>query len=318
MREPLVSVIVPVYNVKEYLERCVKSILRQTMRDIEILLIDDGSSDGSGELCDRLAEKDQRIKVIHQSNGGLSAARNTGIKNASAEFLLFVDSDDLIRRNTCIRLWKRAVKDQCDIVSADAHSLHGRKVHSELHRNLDTGKIYDGQEFLVESVKYRVAAMAAQYALYSRKLISENNLYFKDGILHEDELWTPQVYLKAKRVAYEEYPFYYHFYREGSITHLKNKEKNSRDLIQSCYELYEVYEKLDKRSKVYLEDYLCMLYLSAVYMGNNVHADREFARKTAFSKRNRMKAGLYSISPKLYIGGNKLLKCIRKSVVEKN
>lgn len=313
-----ISVIVPVYNVKRYLERCVNSILRQTMQDIEILLIDDGSSDGSGELCDRLAKEDNRIKVIHQKNGGLSAARNTGIKNASADFLLFVDSDDFIRKNTCIRMWKRAVKDQCDIVAADAYSLHGRKVRTELHRNLDTGKIYDGQEFLVESVMQKVAAMPAPFALYSRKLISENNLYFKDGILHEDELWTPQVYLKAKRVAYEEYPFYYHFYREGSITHMENKEKNSRDLMQNCFELYEIYEKLDKKSKLYLEDYLCMLYLSAVYMGNDFYADRAFALKTAFSRRNRIKAGLYWFSPKLYIGVNKLLKRIRKSVVGEN
>ena len=116
MEEKKVSVIIPVYNVKEYVEKCVETVIKQTYSNLEIILVDDGATDGSGEICDKLACKDQRIEVIHKKNGGLSDARNAGLKVVTGEYYLFVDSDDWISVNMVKRLVDCAEKEDADIV----------------------------------------------------------------------------------------------------------------------------------------------------------------------------------------------------------
>ena len=120
---PKVSIVVPVYNVKDYLEKCVDSILRQTEREFELLLIDDGSTDGSGELCDTLAERDGRVRVIHQENRGLGGARNTGIEAARGTWLLLVDSDDWIEPEILEKALKAAERENADMVSFGFRSV---------------------------------------------------------------------------------------------------------------------------------------------------------------------------------------------------
>ena len=113
--EPLISVIVPIYNVEQYLENCINSILNQTYRNLEVILVDDGSPDNCGKICDRYSDKDPRIKVIHKLNGGLSDARNKGIDTAEGEYLTFVDSDDTILPEMIDKLYQRIVIDQSDL-----------------------------------------------------------------------------------------------------------------------------------------------------------------------------------------------------------
>ena len=115
MEKPLISVIVPVYNVKQYLRRCVDSILKQTYENIEIVLIDDGSTDESGAICDRYAQKDVRVKVIHKENGGLSDARNKGMQEARGEYFAFVDSDDYIAKDYIAYLFELIVENKAQI-----------------------------------------------------------------------------------------------------------------------------------------------------------------------------------------------------------
>ena len=112
---PLIGVIIPVYNVEKYLEQCVDSVLNQSFKDIEIILVDDGSKDSSGEICDYYKEKDSRVKVIHKENGGLSDARNMGIRQCSSEYILFLDSDDYWKEN-CLEEIARCIEDNVDIV----------------------------------------------------------------------------------------------------------------------------------------------------------------------------------------------------------
>ena len=112
----LVSIIVPVYNLEKYIEKCVRSLLQQTYTNVEIILVDDGSRDESGEICDRLASEDSRIKVIHKENGGLSSARNCGIENATGEYIMFVDGDDFISELMVEKLYV-ALKDNCADIS---------------------------------------------------------------------------------------------------------------------------------------------------------------------------------------------------------
>lgn len=299
--KPKISVIVPVYNISVLLPRCMDSILNQTLKEIEIILVDDGSTDNSGEVCDSYIGKDDRVKVIHQANGGLSAARNTGIRNSTAPYILFVDSDDYIHCESCERLYNMAVEKDCEIVGANEIKVIDRKDIPGAKYGVPEGKVLPGKEYLVYSIEHGDMSMCAPFALYKRSLIIDNGLYFKEGILHEDELWTPQTYLAASSVTCIDFYFYYHWYREGSITHSKNKAKNCEDTFQTCDELFEVYKKLDSKSRKCLNNRLCMLYMHTIYEGQIKDANRLYPLKTAYSIRNISKAILYFISPRFYL-----------------
>lgn len=303
-----ISIIVPVYNVVDYIERCLNSLISQTFKDFEIIIVDDGSTDGSEKICDKYEKNYDNITVIHQKNAGLSVARNVGIKKSIAPYLLFVDSDDTIDLNTCQKLYDAAMTMDTDIVRANSVVVQGEKCIPEKKKSVTEGKIYRGVDFLVENVKNHTMPMCAPFGLYRKKLIEENNLFFKEGILHEDELWTPQVYLHASKVAWIDYNFYYHYVRENSITHSKNKSRNAKDLINTCYLLYKKYSLLKRTYRIVLCDYLCMLYLNAVYVGKIYTAEKKFPLKTAYSIKNRLKALFYCISPYLYIRCNEWVK----------
>ena len=121
--QALISVIIPVYNVENYLRECIESVLNQTFRDFEVILVDDGSTDSSGDICDEYVEKDERVTVIHQKNGGLSVARNTGLSEANGKYVYFLDSDDYISENALATLLNIAENDSSDIVFFDAVSF---------------------------------------------------------------------------------------------------------------------------------------------------------------------------------------------------
>ena len=135
---PLVSVILPVYNVEEYLCKCVDSVLAQTYRNLEVILVDDGSMDNSSKLCEEYAKKDNRIKVIHQKNGGLSAARNTGIKIAKGKYIAFLDADDELRNDFLQKMFDAIVKKDADVVNCAFYVVYGtrnKKVTYPFRRN---------------------------------------------------------------------------------------------------------------------------------------------------------------------------------------
>lgn len=303
-----ISIIVPVYNVEKYLERCLKSLISQTFENYEIILIDDGSSDNSGKICDEYAKRYEKIRVIHQKNAGLSAARNVGIKQSIAPYILFVDSDDTIDEFACEKLYETMMKENADIVRANSIIVNGEKLFPEKKKNVISGKIYKGIDFLVKNVQKGAMPMCAQFSLYRKKTFEACNLFFKEGILHEDELWTPQVYLVASKVVWMDYDFYYHYVRENSITHSKNKSRNAKDLISICFMLYKRYEKLDKENRRILNDYLCMLYLNAVFIGRIYDANKRFPLKTAYSLKNKIKSVFYGVSPRLYCKCNEIVK----------
>ena len=124
MENIIISIIVPVYNVERYIEKCVESIISQTFRNIEIIIVDDGATDRSGVIADQLATRDQRIRVIHKQNGGLSSARNEGVVHAKGKFLMFIDSDDYIAPNMCEVLYKHAIDNSCDLVECGVNKVY--------------------------------------------------------------------------------------------------------------------------------------------------------------------------------------------------
>ena len=303
-----ISIIVPVYNVEKYLERCLKSLISQTFENYEIILIDDGSSDNSGKICDDYAKRYEKIRVIHQKNAGLSAARNVGIKQSIAPYILFVDSDDTIDEFACEKLYETMMKENVEIVRANSIIVKEEKFFPEKKKNVISGKVYNGLEFLVRNIQNGTMSMCAPYSLYKKDIIEKSNLFFKEGILHEDELWTPQIYLEASKVVWLDYDFYYHYIRENSITQAKNKSRNANDLINICFTLYKRYEKLDKENRRILNDYLCMLYLNAVFIGRIYDANKRFPLKTAYSLTNKIKSVFYGVSPRLYCKCNEIVK----------
>lgn len=302
-----ISVIIPIYNVEKELRRCVDSVLNQTLENIEILLVNDGSTDESPRICDEYAISDSRIIVLHKENGGLSDARNCGLKESKGEFILFVDSDDYIDKEACEKLYSIAIQKELDIVIGDAVRIENNSISYLKHSDISINKVMSGNEFLKEQLAENSMHMATWLNLYSRKLITNNKLYFKKRIYHEDEQWTPRVFLNASRVLYININFYNYIIREGSITKRKNLEKNGIDLIETCYYLEKLYRKVeDKQLRALLNDNLGKLFLHAIH-----HADlydrkysKVYNKFFLFGKpktfKNKIKAFLFVINKYAY------------------
>ena len=234
----MISIIIPIYKVEEYLDRCVRSVVNQTYKKIEIILVDDGSPDNCPQLCDEWAIRDNRIIVIHKENGGLSSARNAGIKEARGEYILFVDSDDYIDQNTCEKLIKYA--EGVDLVVGEATIYEDKKIIHSIHTNLEENCIYTGTECAMKEIMAGEWYAPACYNMYRRRFILDNALLFTEGILHEDVDYLPRLFLAAKTVKYIKYEFYKYIIRESSICGSKS-EKNLNDL----FEIYARWAKLN-------------------------------------------------------------------------
>lgn len=307
------SIIVPIYNVEEYLDRCVKSLVEQTYNDIEIILVDDDSPDSCPQICDMYEHMDSRIHVVHKENGGLSDARNAGLKIARGEYIIFVDADDYIDVDTCERL-VRYTEEGIDIIIADA-VVEGGKVDLN---HIEEKEILNGKQYLLNAYKANKAPMAAWLNIYKRLFLIENNIYFKKGILHEDEEFTPRAFLGANKVIVTGQSFYHYIIRENSITTQKDKRKNADDLYSTCIELLEIYQHIENQElREYLVDSLVAKYLSLFQAGKIIrygkkYLHKEFIKKNATLSRTKRKAKLYCLSPRLYYEINYILKKIMK------
>lgn len=306
---PGLSIVIPIYNVERYLDKCVQSVRDQTHRDIEVILVDDGSPDGCGALCDGYARLDPRIRVIHKENGGLSDARNAGLDAARGEYVLFLDADDYITSDACGRLAAFAGQGT-DIIVGDGLCEGGE---NRLRHDFEC-PICDGPAFLKTALANDAMPMAAWLYMYRRAFLEENRLRFKKGILHEDEQFTPRAFLAAKRVANSHVCFYRYVIREGSITTGRDLRKNARDLYSTCRELLAIYDRLpDETLRRLLTDSLVSKYLSLFQSGRLYRHGREFCPR-AFLLRNarrpktRLKAMLFCLSPRLYWHINHLSK----------
>lgn len=211
---PLISVIVPVYNVSNYLEKCLLSICGQTYRNLEIILIDDGSSDGSGEICDLYAQFDERIKVIHQPNAGQSAARNRGLDIAQGEYLGFVDSDDWIEKDMYGFLYRLLAANEADI-SICSHYIETESKTKVRYstRQLTCFSCEEAMRALVEDKRVRNYMWDK---LYKRQLF--DGIFFPENRVFEDIAISYHVFYKAHRVVIQDSPKYHYLKREGSTT----------------------------------------------------------------------------------------------------
>lgn len=196
--EVKISIIVPVYNVEEYLEKCVMSLVNQTLQDIEIVLIDDGSPDNCGKICDDFACKDSRVKVLHKANGGLSSARNAGVKIAKGDFLMFVDSDDWVEPNFCETALDKLEKYDVDILSFGYNWIKSDGSIKEM--STDKDKILSSEKGIEELITLKdVIYNLPCNKIYKAKLFE--GIEFPDGKLYEDQGTTYKLFHKAKSIA---------------------------------------------------------------------------------------------------------------------
>lgn len=257
---PKISVIVPVYNVEKYLSRCIDSILAQTFTDFELLLIDDGSTDNSGRICDGYAGKDNRIRVFHKENGGVSSARNLGLDNAKGEYIAFIDADDWIEIEYLNLLYSTLREQNADIVACDY--IIERK-HSSLYINQDY------RCDIVCIIKKLLNNDLKGYLwnrLFTKKLFINNNIHFPEGIgMWEDLLIIVDLYIKAKHICYLPNALYHYWLSNPlSATYSFNEEKMRQKIYVSKL-LEECLEKSNLKKVCLKELYIRQLIAKMEY-----------------------------------------------------
>lgn len=237
----LVSIVVPVYGVEQYLKKCVDSILNQTYQNLEIILVDDGSPDRCGSICDEYAKRDNRIQVIHKQNGGLSDARNEGAKYAKGKYLIFVDSDDYVDEKLIEKTVAAAEKYQADMVVFDFSEVENGEV---IRR---TNEIPDNTLLTLEEYpKMLLMPPAAWARLFNREFYIQAGYPYPIGHYYEDLGTTPKFLEKAKRIVYLKESLYYYLIRSGSIMKSSNYEKIYQDKVWILNDILEFFERENK------------------------------------------------------------------------
>lgn len=278
-----ISVIVPVYNIENYIERCVDSLVRQTYTDLEIILVDDGSRDSGGRICDELAARDERIRVVHKENGGLASARNAGLDAASGDYISFVDGDDLLDPDTYEKLAEAIQKHRPDVVCFGYRKVCAGVVtdrcvidypeglcDEESLRQLKLDAIFNPN--VLDYNRKRILSSCTN--LYRRDFLQEHQLRFRSEreVLNEDFLFVLQMMQAARSVYVSPRDFYYYDTREGSIS-----TSYRQDMYRRKKALFEAYcqslDLSDPEVAIRLDNF----YIECIYscMVNECSAGRE-------------------------------------------
>lgn len=244
----LFSIVIPVYNVAPYLHECVDSVLAQEFTDYEIILVDDGSTDNSPSICDEYAEKYSQIKVIHKANGGLSDARNFGIKKAQGDYLMFLDSDDFWNgRNVLLDLHNIIKENNPDLIIHELSCFYDlKRIIPRKFKTKETQNFsYDLKKDLKYLVNNDIYYAAAWNKIIKSEIVKANQLYFPKGKIHEDVAWCADIIPYISSYSLYKKPFYYYRKgREGSLT-VQIRPKNIIDLIDIISEKETLLSKFD-------------------------------------------------------------------------
>lgn len=264
MNNPLISIIVPVYNVKDYLDRCVESIVNQTYQSLEIILVDDGSTDSSGSKCDEWAEKDSRIVVIHKENGGQASARNAGLKISTGELIGFVDSDDYIDGKMYESMNHIMTENRSDIVECNMYRFENQEDCCEV---IGSGNLIElnQKEAILDFITEKHLKCTVPNMLLKADIAKR--VQFDEGKTHEDILWPYRAYMLSNRVTYIDSTFYYYYQRQDSTMNkaYSSKRFDGLDALEVRAELvkkdYPEYYCIATRSYLggcmYQYQYLC-------------------------------------------------------------
>lgn len=280
----LISVIVPIYNTEKYVRYAIEDICNQTYKNIEIILIDDGSTDSSGTICDEYAEEDNRIAVYHTENRGVSAARNLGIKCAKGMYLYFLDSDDRIHPKTVEMLLLDALENECEIVQANGIDFNDDKVAEALNQMSivkQHTRLLSREQMCLGMMDGSIeAATVVQNKLFLSSLFGEDVL-FKEGRIHEDVDIMYRLYWKCKKIGYNESKlFYYRRKRPGSIMNSKYNV-DRLNIIQVEKDRYDFF--INAKEKELCEQALKCMYLSAINCIERLH-ESDIPNKVEYMK----------------------------------
>lgn len=260
-----VSVIIPVYNVENYLRKCLNSLVNQTLKDIEIIVVNDGTLDNSQEIIDEYVKKyPKKVVSIIQENGGQGAARNTGLLHAKGEYIGYVDSDDYVEENMYEELYKKAKEEDSDIV------ICGNNVVKENYEFLSKEDV--DKEFLL-------GKMAVWNKIYKKNIIVDNKIQFRSKVWYEDLDFTMKVYFSSKKISYVDKPLYNYLLREGSTMNNNNIKRNL-ELIEAFDSLIDYCKdkKIYNKAKDEIE-FLCIYHMyifatTRVLNTNNKYKDK--------------------------------------------
>ena len=268
MEKPLISIIIPVYKVEKYLERCIKSVLDQTYKNLQIILVDDGSPDNCGNICDNYAKIDNRIEVIHKENGGLYDARNVGLKKARGKYIGFVDSDDYVSNEMFENMYNTLVNNNADISICNFYTVIDNK---NIIKNADNGiEIYNKLEILKEILLDKKIQSYAWNKLYKRELFED--IEYPIGKKYEDIGTTFYILEKCNKIVVSGSPEYYYLTRGDSIVN-NNTEGTVIDYISLISDRYDYidkkYKELKKYNDYYITKTLITAFTDAHYLKNN-------------------------------------------------
>lgn len=265
----LVTIVVPMYNVEKYIEKCLDSLINQTYKNIEILVINDGSKDNSLIIAERKAKEDNRIKIISQLNQGLSAARNTGMDNAKGQYICFVDSDDFVHPDYVKLLLESMVDNDSDISVCDFFYID--EEDNTWKRKEKENKIYNNIEALKDIFcKEQNTEVMTWNKLYKIELFKDNNIYFPVGRYHEDNFTTYKLYYYSKKIAMISDELYYYLQRNNSIMGQKFNKKRL-DILDAIDETKKFFK--DKKIKLD-EEIQCCEIITKINILNNMIRDK--------------------------------------------
>lgn len=271
------SIIVPIYNVEDYLEECLESLYNIKNIELEIILVNDGSKDNSFKIMEKFKDMyPEKTVLINKENGGLSSARNAGMKAAVGEYISFIDSDDFIDVDEFERFFKEGQKDKLDVIVGNMRYYTPEKTGDPLFRSdmIKNSGILKGVDFFWELFqKPKCFREEVVDDIYRREFLLKNDIWFNENIVHEDSEFTPLVYLKAEKVRYIDRAFYFYRQRTGSIMN-KVSEKSIVSLESICERFFDEYKKLGSvKGKEVLSALILSFYSVVVYKRYNGAGD---------------------------------------------
>ena len=284
MSEKIVSVILPIYNVSDYLCECIDSVMKQTYKNLEIILVDDGSTDSCPQICDAYANKDNRIKVIHKKNGGLSDARNVGIESSTGDYIALVDSDDVISPFFIEELYKT-----CEINGATIAACKFIKFNkiTEIKKTIkfENTELISGRE-LIKNIYKGIACdygFTAWNKLYNRHLF--DSIKYPFGRIYEDTFTTYQLYFKARKVALIDTPLYFYRMRPKSIMSSELSFKKIKDGVDADASVVKFfYNKDDSELLELASSYFCMETLRTYFKDIKTVKKEEYSDSKKYLK----------------------------------
>lgn len=275
MNNFLISVIIPIYNTEKYLEDCIKSVVNQSYENLDIILVNDGSTDKSKEICEKYAEKDSRIRLINQSNMGAAMAKNAGLNNIKGDLFMILDSDDLLQKNNIEILYDCMQKEKSDIIEACYTTIYKEFKNIDIHQN-SKKENFNTENALKELIISRKFHQTPWNKLYKTELLKD--IRFPKDKYIDDEYWTYKLFANAKRITWiNEVLYYYRQHEESTMGRMYSIKR--LDAVDALYDRYKFMKKnfpnlSDLSCKVFLNN--CIYNFQKLCMFNEIDSNQKF------------------------------------------